>query len=217
MRALEYIVIHHAAVDQPNINKLIQSMDRTHRERWLHTKANGFWHYIAYHFVIWVDWEVKPTRPISEFGNHASNAVVNRSSIGILLSWNLDLHKPTSEQIAALLFLINDLRKEHWEHLYIKYHRDFAKKSCPGNMFPYDLFNKMLTMTSKFKKIFEEEVKDPIFNVHDDNEPCTIADAKYLMEIGLARALPKVYKYIDDENKKERWILASITSFFKNI
>jgi len=38
-------------------------------------------------------------------------------------------------------------------------------------------------MASKFKEIFEREVKNPIFTVHDDNDNCTIADAKYLMEI----------------------------------
>ena len=37
------------------------------------------------------------------------------------------------------------------------------------------------------------------------------------MEIGIHRALNKVYSYIDSENAKERWMINRVISFFKNI
>ena len=154
MRDINYIVIHHAAVVQNNLSKLIASMNNTHKSRWLHTSKNWLWYYIAYHYVIWVDWEIKQTRPDAEYGNHASNAMVNKTSIGILLSGNLDIKEPTEQQMSALVSLVNKLKITYWDTVLVKYHKDFANKSCPWIKFPYDLFNKLIAMSSKFKEIF---------------------------------------------------------------
>lgn len=70
-------------------------------------------------------------------------------------------------------------------------------------------------MASKFKTIFEQEVKDPIFTTHDDNQPATIADAKYLMEIGIARSMKKIYELIKVEDQKDRTMIQRIFSYLK--
>ena len=208
MREIKYIVIHHAAVDQPDLDKMLTSINRSHKAR-LHPKPNKLWYYIAYHYIIWVDWETKQTRLLSEVWYHASNLAVNKTSIWIMLSWNLDLHAPTTEQLASLISLVMEL-KERFPWARVCYHREFAKKTCPWNMFPYDLFNKAITMVSKFKSIFEKEVTDPVFTAHEDYDTATIADVKYLVDIWLTRAYKKVIKYIDDENKTDRNLISKI-------
>lgn len=99
MRKINYIVIHHSAVTQPDIYKLIKSMDRTHKERWLHTVKNWLWHYIAYHYIIWVDWKIIQTRLLEEVWYHASDKNVNKTSVWIMLSGNFDKDKPTKNKL----------------------------------------------------------------------------------------------------------------------
>lgn len=215
MRKIDSIVIHHTAVEQPNLTKLVSSMNTSHRVRWLHKVKNALWYHIAYHYIIWVDWEVKQTRLHSEIWCHASNLTINNRSIWIVLSGNLDNHVPTKNQMDALMVLILSLNKTFGKTLDIRYHKEFAKKTCPGKKFPYVLFDKQMTMASKFKEIFLKEVTNPIFTVQDDPDNCTIADAKYLMEIWIARSLKRLYTYIDDENKKDRSFINKILSFLK--
>ena len=65
MRAIRKVVIHHAAVDQSDIDKLISSMNITHKER-LNQPADSNWSTCAYHWVIWVDGETRKVRLIEE-------------------------------------------------------------------------------------------------------------------------------------------------------
>jgi len=156
------------------------------------------------------------TRWYGEVWYHASNKVINAESIGIALSGNFDTGKPTQAQIEKLVTVVLWLKKKFWQHVKVVYHRDFAAKTCPGKNFPYILFTKLITMASKFKAIFEKEVTEPIFTIHWDNTPATIADIKYLIEIGLARATKKIYKYVNEENVKDRSFAQRFLSFFKN-
>lgn len=215
MRKIDSIVIHHTAVDQSNMIKLITSIDKSHKLRWLHKTKNALWYHIAYHYIIWVNWEVTQTRLHSEIWFHASNLTINSKSIWIALSGNMDNHAPAKNQMDALMVLILELNKIFWKTLDIRYHNEFAKKTCPGKKFPYVLFDKQMTMASKFKEIFLKEVTDPIFSVQDDPEKCTIADAKYLMEIWIARSLKRLYTYVDEENRKDRSFINKILSFLK--
>lgn len=215
MRTINYIVIHHAAVDQPDLQKMIKSINNSHKQR-LHDKINWFWYYIAYHYVIWVDWKIVPTRPLSEIWYHASNYKVNKESIWIMLSWNLDKHEPTKEQMEALINFTLQLLEEYPDAK-VCYHKDFAKKTCPGNKFPYDLFRKSLNMASKFKSIFEKEVSNPVFTEHEDYDKATVADVKYLVEIGLSRAYKRLIEYVDKENKKDRTAMSTIYQSLKSL
>lgn len=215
MRKINYIVIHHTAVDQKDMAKLIKSINISHKQRWLHKTADGLGYYIAYHYIIGMGGDIKQTRFDSEVWYHASNLKINKESLGISLVGNLDKHPPTTDQIIVLWSLINDIKNKYGQHIKIVYHNMYSKKTCPGKLFPYALFDKFNTMVSKFKEVFLQEVKDPIFTVHDDNTPATVWDAKYLMEIGVARTLKKIYTYIDSENKKDRSFIDKILSFLK--
>lgn len=213
MRQINYIVIHHAAVDQPDMKKMLKSIDNNHKSR-LHPNVNWYWYHIAYHYVIWVDWETVKTRPEAEVWYHASNLAVNKTSLGIMLSGNLDKHEPTNIQLITLVCLVQKL-KEKYPKARICYHKDFAKKTCPWTKFPYDLFTKMITMASKFKAIFEKEVSDPVFTEHEDYDTATIADIKYLIDIWLARSYWKMLEYIDKENNKDRNLIAKTFNYLK--
>lgn len=215
MRKINYIVVHHTAVDQPNIDKLIKSINTSHKKRWLHKTKNMLWYYIAYHYIMWVNGELKQTRGETEVWFHASNLVINNESIWISLSGNLDKHVPTEKQMEALTRFVINIRSKYWEHIKVVYHNMYAKKTCPGKLFPYALFDKQIAMASKFKEIFQQEVKDPIFTTHDDTDNCTIADAKYLMEIWIARSMKKLYEYIKAEDQKDRSMIQKIFSYLK--
>lgn len=129
------IVVHHTAVTQPDLNKLISSMNNSHKARFNRKKGYEWSEWIQYHFVIWVDGEVRKLAPIKEVLYHASNYEINQQSIGVVLSWNFDKDKPTQAQYWALLKLI-------WEYkLPVSYHKDYSTKSCPWNLFDYKLID----------------------------------------------------------------------------
>lgn len=215
MRKINYIVIHHTAVNQPDMKKLLSSINASHKKKWLHKSPNSLWYYIAYHYIIWVNWELKQTRADADIWYHASNLAINNSSLWIVLSGDFDRNKPSDRQILAASQLVSHLRTKYWQHIKITYHNMYAKKTCPWLKFPYALFDKLTAMVSKFKQVFDEEVKDPIFTVHGDKEPCTIWDAKYLMEIGIARSMKKLYDFIKVEDQKDRNMIQRIFSYLK--
>lgn len=212
MRAIKHIVIHHAGVDQPSLSKLMDSINNNHKSR-LHKTKNDFGYHIAYHYIIGVDWHIKPTRPIAQIGNHTANAAVNRTSIGIMLSWNFMNKEPEKVQIDRLIMLLSTLLDTYWYDIEIWFHKQYSKTSCPGTKFPYDLITNRKDMASKFKVFFEEEVKEPIFTVHWEKEQATIGDVKYLIEIAIHRAMKRLYDNIESTKDKSMW--SKVFSFLK--
>lgn len=152
------IVIHHTAVTQPDLNKLITSMNNSHKARFNRKKGYEWSEYVQYHFVIWVDGEVRKLAPLKEVLYHASNYEINQQSIGVVLSWNFDKDKPTQAQYGALLRLI-------WEYkLPVSYHRDYTAKTCPWNNFDYDIVskladNKLFISIDKKPKVKRQRIK----------------------------------------------------------
>lgn len=65
MRDIEFIVIHHTAVDQSHLPTLLTSINNNHRQR-LHPQPNGFGNHIAYHYIIDINGVVEHTRPLTE-------------------------------------------------------------------------------------------------------------------------------------------------------
>jgi len=159
MRKIRKIIIHHSAVDQPDLGKMYRSINNSHKER-LHARPNAFGNHIAYHYIIWIDGQVKHTRPHNSIGYHASNFGVNMSSIGIMLSWNFDAHRPTDSQYRALKELINKLEVEFGK-LTIHFHREYAPKTCPWEHFNIDeilmWFYKRLRKDEVEKKVPREK------------------------------------------------------------
>lgn len=163
MRLLNKICIHHSLVDQPDIDKALKSFSDNHKER-LHRTPNGFGNHISYHFVIGIYWEIRATRPINEVGYHASNLSVNKESIGICFSGNFDKHQPTPKQYDTGVQLIKELKEKYWD-LSVHWHKEFANKSCPGNLFdmkklimPYyeTLLNKLMEWVPREDKALKD-------------------------------------------------------------
>lgn len=114
------IILHHTAShDVP-----AETIHQWHLER-------GFAG-IGYHFVIRKDGNIEQGRHISKQGAHTKGA--NGDSVGIVLTGNFDIEKPTSEQINSLKKLIGRLKDKYGE-LEIGEHRDFNDSSCPGKNF----------------------------------------------------------------------------------
>ncbi len=189
MRKITEVIIHHAAVEQPDINKLLSSIQRTHKER-IGQPADKNWSTIAYHFLIGVDWEIRQTRDLDSIGWHTASWV-NSRSIGICLSGNFDARQPYPKQYIALNDLLSSLQFQ-FPGIKISYHNDYTKtKTCPGRMFDKSkVLNPYNILMSIFKEVREREVKESerIFSDYkDDNRPITVQDAKYLIDIAISR------------------------------
>ena len=170
MRTINKIIIHHSAVEQPDVKKLLNSINRTHKER-LHKKENGYWNYCAYHYLIWVDWKILKTRPLEEIGYHASNRPVNKTSIWICLSWDFDITQPTQAQFEALIWLIKEL-KTGFKRLDVEPHNKYSKKTCPWKNFDINRLYKLLEkkpLTWKTYKILSK-MNSIIYNRIDHQE-----------------------------------------------
>ena len=170
MREINKIVVHHSAVTQPDLNKAIESFNITHRATFNRKKWYEWSEWIQYHYVIWIDWEVRKIAPIKEVLYHASNFKINQESIGICLSGNFDVHYPTPKQYWALLKLI----REH--KLPVHYHNEYSTKTCPWNNFDYKLIN-FMQINPKFVDTQVTRVKrqkiDKYFEKRQTKNDCT--------------------------------------------
>jgi len=140
MRNINEIVVHHGAVSQHDMSKILRSFDNNHKKR-LTTPPNirqplggGDTPHIAYHYIITPD-ETRSARSLAIEGYHASNYKVNLESIGICLSGNFDVEKPTDSQVSQLHDLIRKLKQEFPDIKKVTGHRNYAAKSCPGRNF----------------------------------------------------------------------------------
>lgn len=142
IKKINKVIIHHSLTwrDLP-LHQSISSFDRTHKKR-LHPEKNSKWYHISYHFVIWPDGKYITTRWLDEVWYHASNLNVNKTSIGICLTWNFDVMEPTPAQYETLKKLIKRLQ---WElgKLTIHGHNEYASKSCPWKNFNFDRLEEM--------------------------------------------------------------------------
>lgn len=196
-RFFDKIVIHHSAVDQPDINKLISSMERRHKDV-IGQPADKNGSHCSYHYTIWVDGKIVKTRDLDSVGRHASNLSVNKTSIGICLSGNLDLHPPTKAQYNSLNKLI-----QKFSALNIHYHHEFANKTCPGRMFDKSKILDPKNIIMKFyEEIYRQEnpeggkiVTDPegaVRRITNDDGSLDLSELIYLMCIWLERMEKKV-------------------------
>lgn len=154
MRLINKIVIHNSATPKDReLDKQIHSFNITHKQR-LHPKVNWYWNHIAYHYVIWGNWELEKTRPLSEAWYHAWNRDINNESIGICLCWDFNIDIPNPEQYKTFVELIKELQ---WgfEDLTIHLHNEFKKTSCPWKHFDFNLVCNMLSKPEIDKKTLE--------------------------------------------------------------
>lgn len=176
MREINAIVIHHSADPQKDSDKALNNINQTHKKA-LHPTPNGYGYHIAYHFVIMKDGNVIKTRPIKEIGYHAGNWDVNTKSVGICLSWNFEVEKPTKEQLEAMRDLISELQSGYWNKLEIKLHREIKPTACPGKNFTRELlvepdntnpqvYKELLSDCWTYRgKIENQEIKDYLHKI----------------------------------------------------
>lgn len=122
----EHIIIHHTAVSREKNAAQFDAVNRYHQ-------SLG-WGNIGYHFLIEPNGKVCAGRRTDEVGAHCKEQSMNYHSIGICLTGNFDIEKPTPPQIFALRDLLRRLCKEfNIRDCRIWFHTDFAHyKTCPG-------------------------------------------------------------------------------------
>lgn len=137
----DHIIIHHSlTADGQTVSW--QAIRKYHIE------TNG-WQDIGYHFGIELvndHYEVLLGRMPNADGAHCKEASMNSRSWGICLVGNFDLAEPPAPQFDLLVRLVRGLRevgKIPFEN--VKRHTDYASyKSCPGTLFPWDRFKKLI-------------------------------------------------------------------------
>ena len=111
-KILEYIVIHHTASTRDMTVQEIHQLHLNQGENW---KGIGYHFYIDKQGIIWRG------RPEEMSGSHALD--YNSVSIGICLSGNFEIEKPTDNQLKSLSELLQHL-KQKYGNVQIVGHRD---------------------------------------------------------------------------------------------
>jgi N-acetylmuramoyl-L-alanine amidase len=131
-----HIVIHHSATQD---GKTVS----WNAIRWYHVHTHG-WRDIGYHAgveLIDTEYEILLGRMLTEPGAHCVDAGMNSKSIGICVVGNFDLAPPATKQLDLVVRLtrsLMDLLSIPTENVHR--HSDFAKKTCPGKLFPWAEF-----------------------------------------------------------------------------
>jgi len=99
----EYLIIHHTATDR----------DRTTFEAVRQYHIRKGWGDIGYHYFITADGTLWKGRAESEVGAHAQADGMNFKSIGICLTGNFEVERPTDAQITTLETTLERLRAEY--------------------------------------------------------------------------------------------------------
>lgn len=138
-----YIIIHHAAAP---INQTFASINAYHKTKFNFISSMGF--YIGYQYLIEGDGKTTQGRRDDEPGAHTSQQNMNYQSIGICLTgWFDPGHdaSPTEAQKRSLTTLLKQ-KMAQWSipRANIKFHRDFAPKTCPGQLITQDFITNLL-------------------------------------------------------------------------
>lgn len=139
----KYIILHHSASPQTQTAKAI---DDYHKSKWNFKSELG--HYAGYQYIIEKSGNVFQARKDTEAGAHTVEQNMNYKSIGIcVVGWYDDGHDdmPTKEQQASLAKLLKEKIAEYnIPRINIKFHRDYAPKSCPGYHITQDLITNLI-------------------------------------------------------------------------
>lgn len=142
----EFLVIHHTAVSREKNMLQYNATNDYHKSKGFPKSETGL--YIGYHYFIEPSGKLYQTKLDHEFGAHCKEDEMNYKSLGICLTGNFDVEMPTEKQLATLATLITSLRiKYNISRQNVKFHRDYAPKTCPGNNFTRELLEKNMPMT----------------------------------------------------------------------
>lgn len=119
------IVVHHTGMRDVDISATeIHNMHK-YRNRWAG---------IGYHFVIRKDGTIENGRPIDAIGAHTS--INNEFTVGICLTGNFNIGKPSQEQLYSAVQLVSAIADKYKftpTDTTVFGHRDLLKTSCPGD------------------------------------------------------------------------------------
>ena len=152
------IIIHHTASNRDRTT--LEDVNRWHKVRFNFISSLGY--YVAYHYLILSNGEVKQTRRDNELGAHC---IPNEGKVGICLAGNFEFEKPTPEQLESLgkviLWFKNNYNFTDEE---IKAHCELSSTLCPGKYLK-DWLNKYRKISflkrqiEKIKKLIEVLLK----------------------------------------------------------
>lgn len=127
----QYIVLHHTASP---MSQTFETINAYHKKKFGFKSSLGY--YAGYHYVIDINGHVYQARAHTDPGAHTKEDNMNYKSIGVCLTgWFDDGHNamPNEKQRVALKKLLTHLMEQEdipWGN--IRFHRDYAPKSCPG-------------------------------------------------------------------------------------
>lgn len=163
------IIVHHTGGTdaQPladSSNATAQDIDAWHKLRWpgftsrVYKNKKGEFYHTGYHFVIEKNGTIVQCRDIKEEGAHCFGQ--NKSSIGICLTGNFDLTRPTQQQLDSFTSLFFQITKEYPEikSSAVFPHRMYATKTCYGKILNNNFFNELLD-AQRLSKIEAIKVK----------------------------------------------------------
>lgn len=163
----EMIICHHSG--GTDANPLADTSHHTAEmmESWHLSKG---WDGLGYTYVVHKDGAIWRGRPEHVSGAHTVN--YNSKSIGIVLAGNFDATYPTKEQEHAFMELYKDIitRHPHLTPYTIRYHRDFAKKTCPGNNIKPDYFKNLAIKATTVEPEIKDDTKEALEFCKKENE-----------------------------------------------
>lgn len=126
-------MIHHTAVSREKNNDQFKATNEYHKKKWNSKSSLGY--YVGYHYEIAANGTVKQARKDGEVAIACYQAKMNDGHcLHVCLDGDFDNEEPCPEQIYALRDLLRKLAKKYSiksENIY--FHRNYAKKTCPGN------------------------------------------------------------------------------------
>lgn len=128
------IIVHHAL---SAIHHTVADVDKWHKARWPGFVSDRGYH-VGYHFVIDYNGKVTQTRDYKEEGAHCIGQ--NTQSIGVCFMGNFDSGYPSKAQEEAWINLYEKIVEDLPNCFNIRYHRDYANKSCPGSQISDNYF-----------------------------------------------------------------------------
>lgn len=155
------IILHHTAVSYDKNPDQWQATNNYHKSKWNFKSSLGF--YAGYHYEISKAGVVRQARRENEQGAHTVGQ--NGTSIGICLDGDFDKELPTLLQEQSLKKLLKEIIARY-PGIVIKYHRNFASKTCPGKRIPDDWANKLIA--DDMKKIILDDSTGRQYVIGDD-------------------------------------------------
>lgn len=123
------IIVHHTAVAIQRAQ--LWGVNTYHKEREFPKSSLGY--YIGYHYLIERDGTLIKCREEWEEGAHAKG--YNFSSVGVCMSGNFNVERPTAAQEETLGKLLGEIvRRYNIPANLILPHRRFAEKGCYGTL-----------------------------------------------------------------------------------